>query len=213
MSERRRFFPATPVQRVPGRTVELEMQLRPEAPVLAPAAPPPLPPAVGVPAATWLPGRFTTIWQNGGSPEISAEADGRTRIHFWGEYQTWWVGEPMLVGGVPAPLPTPAWRCVQVDMEPGWGESALYGVLWDAPAGAEWVLAWDSPADPAPDLPLLQGWQVSSLGDRARVDQALVTVVFVEGSGSSGEAQLVARAMLGDTVLGELVLNVTRQGW
>ena len=30
MSERRRFFPATPVQRVPGRTVELEMQLRPE---------------------------------------------------------------------------------------------------------------------------------------------------------------------------------------
>ena len=86
-------------------------------------------------------------------------------------------------------------------------------MLWDAPAGAEWVLAWDSPADPAPDLPLLQGWQVSSLSDRARVDQALVTVVFVEGSGSSGEAQLVARAMLGDTVLGELVLNVTRQGW
>ena len=206
MSERRRFFPATPVQRVPGRTVELEMQLRPE-------APPPLPPAVGVPAATWLPGRFTTIWQNGGSPEISAEADGRTRIHFWVGYQTWWVGEPMLVGGVPAPLPTPAWRCVQVDMEPGWDESALYGVLWDAPAGAEWVLAWDSPADPAPDLPLLQGWQVSSLGDRARVDQALVTVVFVEGGGSSGEAQLVARAMLGDTVLGELVLNVTREGW
>lgn len=38
MTERRRFFPATPVQRVPGRTVELEMQLRPEAPVLAPAA-------------------------------------------------------------------------------------------------------------------------------------------------------------------------------
>ena len=205
MSERRRFFPATPVQRVPGRTVELEMQLRPEAPA-------PLPPAVGVPAATWLPGRFTAMWQNRDPPEISAEADGRTRIHFWG-YQTWWVGEPMLVGGVPAPLPTPAWRCVQVDMEIGWGESALYGVLWDAPAGAEWVLAWDSPADPAPDLPLLQGWQVSSLGDRARVDQALVTVVFVEGDGSSGEAQLVARAMLGDTVLGELVLNFTREGW
>lgn len=204
MSERRRFFPATPVQRVPGRTVELEMQLRPEAPV---------PPAVGVPAATWLPGRFTTMWQNGGSPEISAEADGRTRIHFWVRHQTWWVGEPMLVGGVPAPLPTPAWRCVQVDMEPGRAESALYGVLWDAPAGAEWVLAWDSPADPAPDLPLLQGWQVSSLGDRARVDQALVTVVFVEDGGNIGEAQLVARAMLGDTVLGELVLNVTRQGW
>ena len=206
MSERRRFFPATPVQRVPGRTVELEMQLRPEAPV-------PLPPAVGVPAATWLPGRFTAMWQNWDPPEISAEADGRTRIHFGGEHQTWWVGEPMLVGGVPAPLPTPAWRCVQVDMEPGWGEPALYGVLWDAPAGAEWVLAWDSPADPAPDLPLLQGWQVSSLGDRARVDQALVTVVFVEGDDSSGEAQLVARAMLGDTVLGELVLNVTRKGW
>lgn len=206
MAPRRRFFPSTTAQKVPGRTVELEMQLRPEAPVLAPAA------LVGVPAATWLPGRFTTWWQHGAPPEISAEADGRTRIRFGGLHQTWWVGEPMLVGGVPAPLPTPAWRCVQVDMELRWGESALYGVLWDAPAGAEWVLAWDSPADPAPDRPLLQGWQVSRLGDRARVDQALVTVVFAEGVGRSGKAQLVARAMLGDTVLGELVLNVTRVG-
>ena len=47
-----------------------------------PAAPPPLPPAVGVPAATWLPGRVTAVWQNGDPPELSAEADGRTRIHF-----------------------------------------------------------------------------------------------------------------------------------
>ena len=39
MSERRRFFPATPVQRVPGRTVELEMQLRPEAPAAPPTNP------------------------------------------------------------------------------------------------------------------------------------------------------------------------------
>ena len=36
MTERRRFFPATPVQRVPGRTVELEMQLRPEVPEATP---------------------------------------------------------------------------------------------------------------------------------------------------------------------------------
>ena len=35
---RRRFFPATPVQQVPGRTVELEVQLRPAAPPAPPAA-------------------------------------------------------------------------------------------------------------------------------------------------------------------------------
>lgn len=45
------------------------------------------------------------------------------------------------------------------------------------------------------------------------VPSLMVTVVFVEDGGNIGEAQLVARAMLGDTVLGELVLNVTREGW
>lgn len=53
MSERRRFFPATPVQRVPGRTVELEMQLR-----AVPAA---------VPAATAaeLPRFVADLWREG----------------------------------------------------------------------------------------------------------------------------------------------------
>lgn len=53
MSERRRFFPATPVQQVPGRTVELEMQLR-----AVPAA---------VPAATAaeLPRFVADLWRKG----------------------------------------------------------------------------------------------------------------------------------------------------
>lgn len=38
---RRRFFPGQPVQTTPGKTVELEVQLRPEAPVPEPAAPAP----------------------------------------------------------------------------------------------------------------------------------------------------------------------------
>ena len=44
MTLRRRFFPSTPVQQVPGQTVSLEVQLRPEvppAPAPAAAAPPP----------------------------------------------------------------------------------------------------------------------------------------------------------------------------
>ena len=40
---RRRFFPGQPVQTTPGKTVELEVQLRPEAPVPEPAAPAPSP--------------------------------------------------------------------------------------------------------------------------------------------------------------------------
>ena len=53
MTDRRRFFPATPVQRVPGRTVELEMQLR-----AVPAA---------VPAATAaeLPRFVADLWREG----------------------------------------------------------------------------------------------------------------------------------------------------
>ena len=40
---RRRFFPGQPVQTTPGKTVELEVQVRPEAPVPEPAAPAPSP--------------------------------------------------------------------------------------------------------------------------------------------------------------------------
>ena len=47
---RRRFFPARRVQTVPGRSVELEMQLRPGAAAPEPAALPPAPPEPPPPA-------------------------------------------------------------------------------------------------------------------------------------------------------------------
>ena len=55
MTPRRRFFPSTTVQKVPGRTVELEMQLRPVATAPVPAAAP-------APAnVTWLP--HQSLWE------------------------------------------------------------------------------------------------------------------------------------------------------
>lgn len=50
MTQRRRFFPSTPVQTVPGRTVEMEVQVRRIAPAPAPEVPVVEPPVCPVPA-------------------------------------------------------------------------------------------------------------------------------------------------------------------
>ena len=49
MTQRRRFFPSTPVQTVPGRTVEMEVQVRRTAPAPAPEVPVVEPPVCPVP--------------------------------------------------------------------------------------------------------------------------------------------------------------------
>lgn len=49
MTQRRRFFPSTPVQTVPGRTVEMEVQVRRTAPALVPEVPVVEPPVCPVP--------------------------------------------------------------------------------------------------------------------------------------------------------------------
>ena len=49
MTQRRRFFPSTPVQTVPGRTVEIEVQVRRIAPAPAPEVPVVEPPVCPVP--------------------------------------------------------------------------------------------------------------------------------------------------------------------
>ena len=54
MAPRRRFFPSTTVQKVPGRTVELEMQLRPVATAPAPGG------GTGPANVTWLP--HQSLW-------------------------------------------------------------------------------------------------------------------------------------------------------
>ncbi|MDO5623779.1 MAG: hypothetical protein Q4G71_03730 [Pseudomonadota bacterium] len=201
MSGRRRFFPATPVQQVPGRTVALEMQLRPEAPEPVPAYGP-------VHGASWMLSSFASemFW----SPEdvqLEPLDDGRFRVsHPWGwEFlHTIWEGTPPRPDGPLLGVPGRRWRCVDAVCRSS--GSVYFGVLLGDSTDVRWTLEWDMPADAPPAL-AADGWVVSAHGDRARADEAVVTVRLAGNEVSSG-GSLSARAWRGGNPLAELRLSL-----
>ena len=198
MAPRRRFFPSTTVQKVPGRTVELEMQLRPVATAAAPA------PCGGTGPAnvTWLP--HQSLW-DGVERQTDFLGDGQWDINNgWGIPRSIWEGVPGNLDDVRPEL-SAEFRCIEIEVVTSdWIELGrdleYFGVIQGATlVDARWEFEWD-PAnvdDPSFSQRLHRAW---AFGNVIRV---LLTPT--DGSLESRET-LTARAYSGGAQVGELKL-------
>jgi hypothetical protein len=151
MTLRRRFFPSTPVQKAPGQTVNLEVQLRPEAPVIAAPAPAPAPPGdceCDVIGAGWLVS-LTAHQADMGGGELP---DGRWEISgspaTTGSFSSIWEGVPERFGDWGTPLEGPTFRCVELMLtSERVNAPVIVGVLQGrALCDPKWHLSWDRPS-------------------------------------------------------------------
>lgn len=169
MTQRRRFFPARPVQQVPGRRVELAVQVRKEG---AAPAPPQAPVAGG--AVSWVaPSPLTPEWATTTPTAMDGEP-GRWMVSladmvdllFEGEVLPWPTVEfPEVDPGVgyrgepwwgeygqqlPPNIPSGSWRCTRISCEMYERGEFAYEYLAGAYFGpgaerVQWELAWSSP--------------------------------------------------------------------
>lgn len=219
--ERRRFFPSRRVQTVPGRSVELEMQLRPgaaapepvtrpPAPPEPPAPPPPPPPAEGcgceVHGAGWL------VSGVGGLSEQLP--NGQTRFYSqWGANESRWTGTPAHydADGNPLPIPAEQFHCHYVKADYSSAELGLHAVLQGrALADAHWTFQWQGGALGEPVAPGYYGGvlRVNTWGN----------VLQVIGSGISHDGTerivgLTAWAHCGGQQVAELTLDIYFPGF
>ena len=202
MAPRRRFFPSTTVQKVPGRTVELEMQLRPVATAPVPAAAPAPGGGTGPANVTWLP--HQSLW-DGVERQTVFLGDGQWDINNgWGIPRSIWEGVPGDLDDVRPEL-SAEFRCTEIEVVTsyliGAGRDLEYfGVIQGATlVDARWEFEWD-PAnvdDPSFSQRLHRAW---AFGNVIRV---LLTPT--DGSLESQET-LIARAFSGGAQVGELKL-------
>lgn len=195
MTPRRRFFPSTTVQKVPGRTVELEMQLRPVATAPAPAAAP-------APAnVTWLP--HQSLW-DGVVRQTVFLGDGRWDINNGrGIPRSIWEGVPGNLDDVRPEL-SAEFRCTEIEVVTylvnARRDLEYFGVIQGATlVDARWEFKWD-PAnvdDPSFSRRLHRAW---AFGNVIRV-----LLSHIDSSLKSQET-LIARAFSGGAQVGELKL-------
>lgn len=167
--QRRRFFPARPVQQVPGRRVELAVQVRKEG---AAPAPPQAPVAGG--AVSWvapsplIPMRFraTPTAMDGEPGRWMVSLGNMVDLVFEGEVLPWPAVEfPELDPGVgyrgdpwwgeygqqlPPTIPSGSWRCTRISylasMHNEYGHMYYAGAYFGPGAErVQWELAWSSP--------------------------------------------------------------------
>lgn len=202
MAPRRRFFPSTTVQKVPGRTVELEMQLRPVATAPVPAAAPAPGGGTGPANVTWLP--HQSLWDGVGRETVFL-GDGQWDINNgWGIPRSIWEGVPGDLDDVRPEL-SAEFRCTEIEVVTSYLIEAgrdleYFGVIQGATlVDARWEFEWD-PAnvdDPSFSQRLHRAW---AFGNVIRV---LLTPT--DGSLESQET-LIARAFSGGAQVGELKL-------
>ena len=202
MAPRRRFFPSTTVQKVPGRTVELEMQLRPVATAPAPAAAPAPGGGTGPANVTWLP--HQSLWEGVGR-ETDFLGDGQWDINNgWGIPRSIWEGVPGNLDDVRPEL-SAEFRCTEIEVVTSyWIEAGrdleYFGVIQGATlADARWEFEWDQPHSENP-----------AFSRRLHRASAFANVIHValahtDGSQTSRET-LTARAFSGGVQVGELRL-------
>lgn len=208
MAPRRRFFPSTKVQTVPGRTVELEMQLRPVAKAAAPAAAAPsTPPGDGeIFGVGWLGG----ILDAGTSIRSELLPDGRWDIR---DYDGWrlessiWEGTPVVVDPdlVVHPVPGPGFHCVELQVETtyyhDWPGRTYFGVIQGtAMADAHWEFEWDFIAGGNP-AESRQGHLVAAYGNVLHLRAAATD------TSSSLTDTLTAWAYVGGVQVGQLIFR------
>ena len=195
MAPRRRFFPSTTVQKVPGRTAELEMQLRPVATAPAPAAAP-------APAnVTWLP--HQSLW--GGVRQTVFLGDGQWDINNgWTIPRSIWEGVPGNLDDVRPEL-SAEFRCIEIEVVTSvWiklgRDLEYFGVIQGATlADARWDFEWNKPH--------LENPAYSKRLHRAEVFGNVVRVLLTPTGGSlESRETLTARAYSGGAQVGELRL-------
>lgn len=203
MAPRRRFFPSTKVQTVPGRTVELEMQLRPVAKAVAPALASPGG-ETGSVQVTWLP--HQTLWVN----DVLNEnlGGGRWNINNdWGIPRSIWEGVPTELdeGGGARPVLSAGFRCIEIEVVTSyWIDSArdleYFGVIQGATlADARWEFEWDMPHSENPAF--------SQRLHRAEAFGNVIHVVLALTGGSLDSREtLTGRAFSGGVQVDELKL-------
>ena len=207
MAPRRRFFPSTTVQKVPGRTVELEMQLRPVATAPAPAAAPAPGGGTGPANVTWLP--HQSLWK-GVVRQTVFLGDGRWDINNgWGIPRSIWEGVPGNLDDVRPEL-SAEFRCTEIEVETTYmikvgRDLEYFGVIQGATlVDARWEFEWD-PAnvdDPSFSQRLHRAWAFGNVirvlltpTDHSRESQETLIARAFSGGAQVGELKLVAIGM------------------
>ena len=195
MAPRRRFFPSTTVQKVPGRTVELEMQLRPVATAPVPAAAP-------APAnVTWLP--HQSLWE-GVLRETDFLGDGQWDINNGrGIPRSIWEGVPGNLDDVRPEL-SAEFRCTEIEVVTSYQIKLreYFGVIQGATlVDARWEFEWD-PAnvdDPSFSRQRHRAWAFGNVirvlltsADGGLISRETLTARAYSGGAQVGELKLVA---------------------
>ena len=196
MAPRRRFFPSTTVQKVPGRTVELEMQLRPVATAPAPGG------GTGPANVTWLP--HQSLW-DGVERQTVFLGDGQWDINNGrGIPRSIWEGVPGDLDDVRPEL-SAEFRCTEIEVvTSAWiklgRDLEYFGVIQGATlVDARWDFEWNKP--------FLENPAYSRQLHRAEVFGNVVHVLLrPTGDGMKSRETLTARAYSGGAQVGELKL-------
>lgn len=207
MTLRRRFFPSTPVQQVPGQSVKLEVQLRPEAPA---AAPPAAAPAgeceCDVIGAGWL----ISMTAKGADMGAMELPDGRWVIGGYpvgpGTLTSYWEGVPEHFSDWGLPLEGPSFRCTRLELSSlPYSAPVIVGALQGRTlCGVRWQLVWDKPAE--------EDSQQSAFGHVAHAAGNMVWVHQFQGSDlwPDGDPELLtATAFCGGQQVAQLELEIT----
>lgn len=200
MAPRRRFFPSAPAQKLPGRTVELEVQLQPVAASTAPVAAPPGGEIIGV-------GWFSPVFDKWWEWAAVLEPDGLWSIG-GGSFVSRWQADPWFTGD-PSPTPTESFRCIELTADAslinGPCEHHVGVIQGVSMTDVRWDVAWDAPSLSDPSVSDGAGNRFSAWGNVILVEQVNT------GSGGVGGMEatetLTATAYSGGSPVATIVLH------
>lgn len=203
---RRRFFPAQMTQTEPGKVVDLEVQLRPEAVVPAPAEAP----ASGeceVFGVGWLSGISGSDVGANELPDGRWELVGSLGYGFNGT--AIWGGAPEVFSPWGVPLDGPTFRCTEIITENmALGGTVLVGVMQaHGLTSPSWSIAW-SHSDPVTPNDSLGGHRVVARGNMLWV----WVKSFDWGAAPTWDEILYARAFCNGVPAGTLRLELYSNG-
>lgn len=203
---RRRFFPSSPAQSIPGRTVELEMQLQKaavqpvaaEAPVAAGACTGWIVPWLAVAPADYL----DVVAQPDGRTDVFGNGIGAMDVDYRPLISSVWRGVPAALDLLGRAVPAPAlgFFCQEIDISTFY-EYQFPGRYFMAMApGGSWQASWDRPYD--------VGSPASSMGHRFEISgEALVVILSSTAGGDGSDVDvLTATALMPDGQETQLIL-------
>lgn len=211
---RRRFFPSTPVQAVPGQSVQLEVKLQPSGPAPAPSSGPTPTPVSEPTLPSWVSPELPI-----GKYSYEQREDGRWELSCYEDISLWFLnplvfeGEPFawLDGAqvwpdrndqrFPAGIVNSGWRLVDIGVPPPYYHRSVFAAAGYGPRAKDltWSWSWSDP---------------SSVPDAADCSYRVVSydhVCYVILTASIDEPPtntLTATAFLDGIAVGSLVLRI-----